>query len=139
MSFDEKNTWVYTALAIVLPAIYAATVFGQLGSTPLDRIAYVTPLFFAIGAAIALSIFGHIVVSLIWPKEAERRDERDKQFSRRGELVGYYVLSAGVVGVLALTVMGADHFWIANAIYGAFVTAAIVSSVVKLVAYRLGA
>jgi hypothetical protein len=32
----------------------------------------------------------------------------------------------------------ADHFWIANAIYAAFVLSALVSTPLKLVAYRRG-
>lgn len=139
MSFDEKNLWLYTALAIVIPAVYAVTVFSQLASTPVTEITYIVPLLISIGAAIVLAIVGSIVISMIWPRDASSSDERDALFSRRGELVGYYVLSAGVVGVLVLTVLGVEHFWIANAIYGAFIASAIVSSVVKIVAYRRGA
>ena len=36
---------------------------------------------------------------------------------RRGELVGYYVASAGALGVLALAMTRQDQFWIANALY----------------------
>jgi hypothetical protein len=42
---------------------------------------------------------------------------RDKQISRHGDLVGYYVSSAGVVGVLALTMLEYEYFWIASALY----------------------
>lgn len=41
-------------------------------------------------------------------------------------------------GVLALTLVEADHFWIANTSFLAFVLQAVVSSVVKLVSYRRG-
>jgi hypothetical protein len=37
-----------------------------------------------------------------------------------------------------LTLTEADHFWIANAIYVAFVLSAFVGTTVKLVAYRRG-
>jgi hypothetical protein len=43
-----------------------------------------------------------------------------------------------MTGPLGLTMAGAEHFWIAGAIYGAFVLANVVSSSVKLVAYRRG-
>jgi hypothetical protein len=39
---------------------------------------------------------------------------------------------------LGLTMVEAEHFWIAGAIYGGFVLANVVSSAVKLVAYRRG-
>ena len=70
--------------------------------------------------------------------EIDRKDERDKTISRRGDLIGYYVASAGMVGVLALTMLQYEYFWIANALYLSFVVATLVSSVVKLVAYHRG-
>ena len=57
---------------------------------------------------------------------------------RRGELVGYYVSSVGVVAAMALTMLEYPYFWIANALYLGFVIAALVSAAVKLVAYRRG-
>ncbi len=67
-----------------------------------------------------------------------RTDERDADIGRRGALVGYYVSSVGAVVVLGLTMLEYDYFWIANALYGAFLLGSIVSSVVALVAYRRG-
>ena len=43
-----------------------------------------------------------------------------------------------MVGVLALTMLQYEYFWIANALYLSFVVATLVSSVVKLVAYHRG-
>jgi hypothetical protein len=138
MSFEEKNTWIYLALALIIPAVYASVVFGQLDTTPLDEIAYAGPLLTAIITAIVLSIIGSIVISIGSPKTAGQKDERDVGISRRSDLAGYYFFSGAVVGVLLLVVNNVDHFWIANAIYGAFVLAAIFSSVVKIAAYRRG-
>jgi len=56
----------------------------------------------------------------------------------RGDLVGYYVSSALMVGVLGITMLEAAYFWIANGMFAAFMIAGLVSSVVKLVAYRRG-
>ena len=58
--------------------------------------------------------------------------------ARRGELVGYYVLSAGILAALALVLTEQPYFWIAHAIYAAFIVSALASSAVKLVAYRRG-
>ena len=52
--------------------------------------------------------------------------------------MGYYVSSVGAVGVLVLTMLEADYFWIAGALYLSFVAAMIVGSIVKLVAYHRG-
>jgi hypothetical protein len=38
----------------------------------------------------------------------------------------------------ALTLLEADYFWIANAMYAAFALSALVSTPVRLVAYRRG-
>lgn len=132
MTTEEKNTWVYAGLAVIIPIVYAVIVFSQLATVPASEVAYVVPLISAIGAAIVLAIVGSIAIG------ANRRDERDAHITRRGELVGYYVLSAGIIGVLALVVTGQPSFWIANSIYAAFVVSAIASSAVKLVAYRRG-
>lgn len=138
MSFEEKNTWVYLALALIIPAVYASVVFGQLGTVSLREIAYAGPLLTAIIAAIVLSIIGNIIISIGSPKTAGQKDERDVGIARRSDLAGYYFFSAEVVGVLLLVVNRVDYFWIANAIYAAFVLAAIFSSVVKLASYRRG-
>jgi len=55
-----------------------------------------------------------------------------------GDLVGYYVSSVLMLGALALTMLEYEYFWIANAMFAAFVVAGLVSSAVKLVAYRRG-
>ena len=70
--------------------------------------------------------------------DINRTDERDKTINRRGELIGYYVSSAGVVVVMGLTMLEYEYFWIANALYASFVLGSLVSSAVKLAAYRRG-
>jgi hypothetical protein len=149
MPFEEKFTWVYAAVAVVVPAAYFTIVLRQLGTTPAAEIAYQRPLLIAMGASIVLSIVGSIVIAIGAAisaqvlgngsvDEIDRKDERDVSIGHRGELVGYYVMSAGAVGVLALTMLGYAHFWIANALYLSFVVAALASSAVKIVAYRRG-
>ena len=72
------------------------------------------------------------------PFGSRRWSTRDKDINRFGEYVGGVVLAVGMLApfVLALTV--SDYFWIANAMYLAFVLSAFTSSVVKVVAYRRG-
>lgn len=138
MSFDEKSTWIYLVIAIVVPAVYFTNVLGQVGDTPVNEIAYVRPMITAIIVAIVASIVAHIVVAMASPREADKRDERDKNINRFGEYVGGIVLAVGVVGVLGLTMAEFEYFWIANALYAAFILQAITTSIVKLVAYRRG-
>jgi len=149
MPFEEKITWVNALVTVVVPIAYFAIVLGRLGETSAADIAYQKPLLIAIGASIVMTIIGAILAGIGTGISAElrgrsasddidRKDERDKTISRRGDLIGYYVASAGMVGVLALTMLQYEYFWIANALYLSFVVATLVSSVVKLLAYHRG-
>ena len=138
MSFEEKGTWIYLVIALVVPAFYFANVLGQAGETPVTEIAYVRPMITAIVIAIIASILAQIVVLIASPQDADKKDERDKNINRFGEYVGGIVLAVAVVVPLGLTMAEFDYFWIANALYVAFVLQALTSSTVKIVAYRRG-
>lgn len=149
MPFEEKMTWVGLVVALVVPVVYFAIMLGRLGDASAADIDYQWPLIIAIGASIGLTIVGAIVTAIGTAVAAEvrgrsvsdeidRKDERDVRISRHGDLVGLYVFSAGMAGVLALTMLQYDYFWIANALYLSFVVGTLVGSVVKLVAYRRG-
>jgi hypothetical protein len=155
MPFEEKITWVGLVVMPIVTVLYFAAVLPQLATTPASEIAYQTPMIIAIGASIALMIVGAIATAIgtaigaavsaeirgegpVKDIEIDRKDERDVHIGRRGEIAGYYVASAGMVIVLILTMMQFAYFWIANVLYLSFFAATIVSSVVKLVAYRRG-
>jgi hypothetical protein len=149
MPFEEKVTWVSLVVAVVVPATYFAIILGRLGDRSAADISYQWPLVVAIGASVVLTVVGSILAGIGTGISAElhgrsassdidRKDERDKLISRRGDLIGFYVSSVGMVGVLALTMLEYEYFWIANALYLSFVAGTLVSSVVKLVAYRRG-
>lgn len=136
MSFEEKNTWTYLVLAVVIPVIYFATILGQVPSTPVGEIDFIVPMIMAIGLAIVIAIVGSIAVSIV--SRTDVTDERDKLINRRGDAIGFGVLGSLVIVPLALAMLEVAPFWIANSIYLAEVLAAIVASIVKLVAYRKG-
>jgi len=149
MPFEEKVTWVNAVISVIVPVVYFALVLSQLGEVPVSEIAYVRPMLIAIGAAIILTIAGAIAMAIGTAISAEvtgngsvddidRKDERDVSISRRGDVAGFYAVSVGVLGALVLTMLEYDHFWIANALYLSFVISSLVSSAVKLVAYRRG-
>jgi len=149
MSFEEKFTWVSAVVSLLVAGVYATFVVGRLGSLPVAEIAYQGPLLLAIGATIVVTIAGTILMSIGTAVSAEirgegpaldidRKDERDEHIDRRGELVGYYVSSAGALGALALAMLRYDQFWIANALYLSFAAGGLVASTVKLIAYRRG-
>lgn len=149
MPFEEKTTWVSLVVTIAVPIWYFATMIGRLRTTPAADIAFQRPMIIAIVASVVLMVVGAILMSIGTSVTAvakgrkpeddiDRKDERDKTISRHGDLVGYYVASVGAVGVLVLTMLEADYFWIAGGLYLSFVAAMIVGSIVKLVAYHRG-
>ena len=157
MTFEEKVTWVAVVVTATVSAVYFWVVLSQLGEVPAAEIAYQPPLVIAVVASVVLIIVGAIATAIATAVGAAitaeitgegsvddigddigRTDERDASIGRRGALVGYYVSSVGVVVALGLTMLEYDYFWIANALYAAFVLGSLVSSSVKLVAYRRG-
>jgi hypothetical protein len=138
MSFEEKGAWLYAAIAVVLPAIYFASVLGQLPNTAVTEIDYQRSLLAIIGATIALAIVGMIGIGIAAPNEAGKADQRDKEINRLGEYVGGTVLAIGMIVPFGLAMAELPHFWIANGIYLVFVVSALVGTTVKLVAYRRG-
>ena len=149
MPFEEKFTWVSAVVSTGVAAVYFAIVFDQMRTVPVEQIAYQRPLIIAIGALVALTVLGSILIAIGSAISARikgngsaddinRKDERDTDINRRGELIGYYVSSGGALGALALAMLRCDQFWIANALYFSFVVGALVSSVAKLIAYRRG-
>ena len=138
MSFEEKGKWLYAVIAVVLPAIYFATIIPQLSDTAVADIEYQGPLLLTIGAAIVLTIAGMIVIGISSPDDAGTSDQRDKEIDRFGEYVGGFVLALGMIVPFALALAEFQQFWIANAMYLAFSLAAVVGTTAKLVAYRRG-
>jgi hypothetical protein len=138
MSFEEKNTWVYAAVSLVAYGAYLAVILGRAQGVPLGEVPYAGTMLWTIGAAITASIVGRIVVAVAWPRDADKKDERDREVYRFGEYVGQWSVVVGAGTALVLAMVEVDYFWIANAIYLAFVLSALLSSATKLVAYRRG-
>jgi protein-S-isoprenylcysteine O-methyltransferase Ste14 len=138
MSFQEKSTWIYAVISVIVPGVYFATVIGQLQNTAVTEIAYQGTMLATIGLGIALAIIGHIAVAMSSSKDADKSDERDTNINRYGEYVGSFVLYGGMLGALGLALAESEQFWIANAIYSTFILAALATSAVKIVAYRRG-
>jgi hypothetical protein len=138
MSYEEKGQWVYLAVTSVAYAAYVVIVLGRAGGTPLTEVDYQPILLWTIGAAIAASIIGRIAIEIIWRSDSLSEDVRDRDIGRLGEYRAGLVLAIGMVVPFILALIEADWFWIANAMYLAFVIQAIVGAVIKLVAYRRG-
>lgn len=138
MSFGEKSTWIFAVIVVVVPGAYFVSMASQLQHSAVTEIAYQSPLLTAIGIAIAVAIVAHIAVVIASPREADKSDERDADINRYGEYVGSFVLWPGALLALGLALAEFEYFWIANAIFLTFVLSGLISSAVKIVAYRTG-
>lgn len=138
MSFEEKSAWIMGVVAAGSYAVYLAIVLGLAGVTPLAGVPYVAPLLWTVGSSIGVSIALHAVIGIFSPREAGKKDQRDREIYRFGEYVGQSFVVIGGVAALLLAMAEVEHFWIANVIYLTFVLSAILGSVAKIVAYRRG-
>jgi hypothetical protein len=129
---------VFAVIAIASAAVYFATIVGQLPTTAVTEIDYQGSMVAAIGATIVLTVVGFIGVGIANPRDANQSDQWDKDINRFGEYVGGTLLAFGMIVPFGMAMAEAPHFWIANAMYLAFVLSAFTSSVVKVVAYRRG-
>lgn len=138
MSSEEKRTWISALVGVVVPVVYLAVVLSRVPGADVAGIAYVGPMLASIGIGIVAAIVLSIVAAIASPGEADRTDERDREINRRGEYVGFYVMSIAAIVPLVLAMAEVEQFWIAHALYLAFVLAALASAVAKIVAYRRG-
>ncbi len=138
MSFDEKGIWAFVGIGLTTFIGYAAVILRRADGGPLTDVNYAPVLLWAIGIAVLASILATIAVAISKPSEADKRDVRDKEINRLGEYVGGSVLGFGMILPLALAMLEADHFWIANSIYLIALVSTMIGAAVKLVAYRRG-
>ncbi|GAB3119024.1 hypothetical protein GCM10027160_32260 [Streptomyces calidiresistens] len=139
MAFEERWAWVQGALALGVYAVYAVVVLGRAGDgTPLAEVSYVPTLLVAVGLSIAAGIVSRIAIAAIRPEGSDRKDQRDREIDRFGEYVGQSLVVVGGVAALAMALAEWPHFWIANALYLAFVLSAALGSAARIVAYRRG-
>jgi hypothetical protein len=149
MTFKEKTAWVNALVTVVVGAVYFGVVGARLDGGPVSSIDYKWWMIGAVGVTIVTTIVGTIVMAIGTAisaeikgtgsvKDIDREDERDVGIDRRGELVGYYVSSVGVLAALALAILRQDQFWIANVLYLGLLIGSVVSSAAKIVLYRRG-
>ena len=139
MPFEEKRAWAMVVVTVCAYATYLAVILGRAGDVPLAEVPYAAALLWSIGGAIGASIVLHTVLSTFSPPgEAGRKDQRDREINRFGEYVGQSFVVIGGVAALGLSLAEVAYFWIANAVYLAFVLSSLLGSTAKIVSYRLG-
>jgi hypothetical protein len=136
MPFLEKSNWVVLVVALPTLLVYAALVVPQVLGTPLAEVAWVQPMILAIAGFVAANVLGNVVAAVSNPVEADKHDDRDREIDQFGERIGNWLVIAGAIVALVLAMAGADHFWIANAIFLGGIAGAILSSAAKIAAYH---
>ncbi|MFI5666004.1 hypothetical protein [Streptomyces sp. NPDC051704] len=138
MAVEEKRAWSMLVVAIGSYATYLWFVLERPAGVALTDAPYARALLGTVGLAIVVSIAAHIAIAASSPKDANIRDQRDREIHRFGEYVGQSFVVIGAVSGMLLAMAEAAPFWIANAIYLAFVLSSVLSSVVKVISYRFG-
>jgi len=138
MSALEKRAWIRLGVAIAGYAVYLVILFTGAGGIPLPEAPYVPALLWTIGGAIAVSIVLDILVSIASPKEAGKSDQRDREIGRFGDTVGQSFVVIGALAALLMALFELPYFWIANAVYFAFVLSAVLGGISRVIAYRRG-
>ena len=138
MAYEEKVAWVYGILAFVTYGIYATVILIRAQSVPITEVDYVGPLLSTIGGSIVLGIIIGIVLGMTSRRDGHKKDQRDRQIARFGDLTGQSLLIIAALGALVMALAEWPYFWIANVLYLGFTLSAVVGSMAKLAAYRRG-
>ncbi|MFC5290437.1 hypothetical protein ACFPM7_25580 [Actinokineospora guangxiensis] len=136
MAYEHKSAWIDLVVALAGYGVYLAVVLSRAGGAPLAEVAYTGPLLVSIGAAIAAGIVLRIAVGVI--KRDTATDERDREIGRFGDHIGQSFVIVGAVAAMALALLEAGHFWIANAVYLCFVLSASLAAAARIAAYQRG-
>ncbi|MFC5637209.1 hypothetical protein [Streptomyces bullii] len=139
VTHEEKRAWIIAVLAIGTYAAYLAVILARAAdNTPLAEVSYASTLLWTVGISIAASIVLSIAVSIGAPKDAGRRDQRDREIHGFGEYIGQSFVVLGGVAALGMALADVDQFWIANVLYAGFTLSASVGCAAKIAAYRWG-
>ncbi|WP_026466807.1 hypothetical protein [Amycolatopsis alba] len=138
MALEEKRAWIMAVVTVCAYTVYLIVVLGRSGPGPLVDVPYVATLLWTVAAAIVASIVLHVAASIASPRDAGRKDQRDREIGRFGEHIGQSFAVIGGVAALVMAMAELDHFWIANTVYLAFVCASLLGSIAKIAAYRRG-
>ncbi|WBM79761.1 hypothetical protein KIV56_16390 [Cryobacterium breve] len=138
MSALEKRAWIRLGTAIAAYTTYLVLILIRDDGMPLAEAPYVAALLWTIGGAIVVSIVLDILVSILSPRDAGQADQRDREIARFGDTVGQSFVVIGGVAALLMALLQLPYFWIANAVYLAFVLSAVLGGIARLVAYRRG-
>lgn len=142
MGYEERNAWVGLVVGIATMLAYVALLVTAADGGPVSEVDYQPLMIGTIAVAIAVVIVAtigvNIVSGIVTGDREFRRDQRDKEISRFGELVGRAFLVIGALAALLMAMAEWEYFWIANALFAGFAISAAAEGIAKVIAYRRG-
>ncbi|MET9633655.1 hypothetical protein ABZX92_39980 [Lentzea sp. NPDC006480] len=138
MAVEEKRAWALAASAVVGYAVYVLLVLTGRHGRPLAEAPYIGALLWTIGLGIVFGIVTGIWFGIAARDDGLQADERDREIGRFGDHIGQSFVVIGGISAMALAMVEAPYFWIANVLYLCFVLSALLGSLAKIAAYRRG-
>jgi hypothetical protein len=138
MAMEEKRAWIMVVVSVIAYGIYVVIILGRAEHAPLADVSYAGTLFWTVGGAIVGSIVLHILAAIVSPKDADKKDQRDREIGRFGDTMGQSFVVIGAVAAMLMAMAEFRYFWIANVIYLCFVLSSVLGSTAKIIAYRRG-
>ncbi|MDX8052659.1 hypothetical protein SK571_25015 [Lentzea sp. BCCO 10_0798] len=138
MAFEEKRAWALAVIAIAGYAVYVVLVLNGAAGRPLAEAPYVGALVWTILFGIVAGIVSGIWFGIAARNDGLQADERDREIGRFGDHIGQSFIAIGGVSAMALAIVEAPYFWIANVLYLCFVLSAVLGSAAKIAFYRRG-
>lgn len=138
MAFEEKRAWALAVIAVIGYAVYVGLVLNGANGRPLAEAPYVGALLWTILFGIVAGIVSGIWLGIQSRNDGLQADERDREIGRFGDHVGQSFVVIGGISAMALAMLEAPYFWIANVLYLCFVLSAVLGSLAKLAMYRRG-
>lgn len=138
MSFQAKSTIVMLAALVVAYGWYGIQILRLVGDSPVETVNYQPLMLIVVVPLVAIATIGHIVISAANPSEADSSDERDREITRRGAVIGGWIVSIGAISALFAAMAEVSHFWIAHVLLAGLVLAELIDWSWRLVLYRRG-
>lgn len=138
MSFREKSAWMMVVTLVVAYGWYLTTVIGQFGGGSVAGIDYQRTAVVAAIAVVVLAAMSHIVLAAGGQARSKQSHSGAAAIKRYARSTGGVVISAAAVLGMALAMVEADYFWIANVILAGLVVAELTSAGSEILIYRRG-
>lgn len=135
-SFEEKSVWVQLAAMVLTLAGYLYVAGSMMASGVRALPAYAAVFMVSVVVMVVLLVAGYIVAAV--SGRVEGRDERDRLIEWRAEHRSGWVLGLGVMGAVTAMVMSVEAVWVAHGLILSLYASEMLSSVLRLVAYRRG-